>query len=264
MTLLRCSQQEASQVIDDLRTAGLADDDQRATIQLTLNRRGRRKAQEIQQSRVSGIDRQDAVQGELLRWLSTRSGRASLDEYFTDDGGSAFGVDFELDELEAAAQYLKTLGHVDYLGSSGKEILLLWLTPQGRRAAADGRPVSEQTGGLTGTFYNDHSIQTNITNSTVAGVQVGGSGNSQTAKLTMPSDTAQKLIADLDELRERLDREGVDSIHPVRNELAKLEAEARGPRRLEALKDGARRTLGVVSDLATVAAPFLTVLLPLL
>ncbi|WP_082807493.1 hypothetical protein [Janibacter terrae] len=213
--------------VSALQDLGLVDREQSAAYEVTLTRRGRRVAERITDSRTDGRDRADAVRLGLLRWLKARTERpGTADLYAEDEEATAYGVPFTVEEIRHAVAFLREHSLIVGTGSMQGPFLRPGLTPEGRNAVDSGLAVSDHVrGGPSSQTFNNTA---NFHGGNVAGVQVGGQGNSMDVVMTVTNEERTQVLAGLAEVCQTLDDAGVTSPE-VREAVEAIHEEAAKP-----------------------------------
>lgn len=184
----------------ELNSLGLLDDPDYDSVRLTPF--GRRVADRIRESLLTGQRRADIVQRELLRWLSTRSaGPGAIEEFAVLAEASAHGREISELEIQHAAELLEERGFIAAVSTAERRWLRPRITADGRAALASDVLISEYgRPNATVTTYDFSSRVIFGNHATTGGVISGGSGHSQFVTQTVSGEKREALQARAAEL----------------------------------------------------------------
>lgn len=215
-------------VVSNLQELGLVDREQSLAYDIRLTGLGSRLATQITESRTSGRDRSDAVRGGLLRWLARPDMFATHTRDFVGEpSASAWAVPFSDGEVQAASDLLTERGLIKSHGAWGAATgFRPEITPEGRAAVESGEPISVYVRG--GRPSADVTNTANFHGGNVAGVQLGGQGNTMHVVQNVTHEERTQVLAGVAEVRQTLADAGVVSAE-LDSALAAVHEEAAKP-----------------------------------
>jgi hypothetical protein len=170
--------------------------------EVSLTAFGRRVAERIRESMLSGARRADAVQRALLSWLCDPQVKPQWVYDFVENGNPvAWGVPITKNEVSEAAELLIGRGYIHAYSTAEVGGLRPSITPDGRAALHSDVLISEYGQPHPTTISYDYSHNLTFGNQAqVGGVISGGQGNIQLIEQTIGADVRSDLADRLAEL----------------------------------------------------------------
>lgn len=251
---------EAIEVSRELRGLGLAQSDVSPVEETALTTRGTRVAGMVRDSRQSGPDRADTVQGAFLAWLTEQPQPAAGPLAFLNSRqADAAAAPFSEDEAYEAVDYLESKGLVESLGSRRADgrLNVVRVTPEGRAALRSGQPVSRYLSQGQGSHV-DNRFSNTFNNSPLHGSAVQtGIGNQQEVHIAWRQ--REEFVAAVDRVLEQVQDD------PLRGELLELRDTAAQPDASQGtVRDMFIRVLATAGRVAVKALPAVAALAPFL
>ncbi len=170
----------AAEAVDELRFLELLTNDERGG-SVELNGRGRQLAAAMQRSLLSGPRRWDAVQRAIIDALLTKQPWQDL---------VVNGQPVAREELELAAGRLDEWGYVKQMRGDNT-VYAMHLLPRGHEVPGLTGMIAQHHSGASSSHV-DNSAHVNVRDSTVAGIQTGGSNNTMDVTQTVTLTTGEQ------------------------------------------------------------------------